>query len=630
MDGKEKAAQKAAAHFNQTNDQRGEAMIPDNGLADYVKDPAECDPFGFDFMAAIYTYQASGGEREENARGAFMNALSTLCEGIRGKGQGYWAFPYDSDEHPKALLSPTAYALLSDRTLLSFGKAAQLQAKWEMGEDWDGYQDAVGRLQNDYSEAEGALRDGRLRIDWDQFDDIREMRRRRREAEANGTEDPEELAAICPDMFTSGKWPIRNDEDGKTLDLLPALIALDERYGEPEEPRVVGGAGLPSMFMALCGIAKACGGDSLRRILRPEAIQTVAAVIGYRPPKIEINTAFPIVSAMKSTILIANGQDTQRLQPRQGSRSNERWEVSGIPSYFKEFYSNNGANPWVLNRLLGIVSSLIKNPKTGSYIDPDTGLLYVTENLLAKELAESQDSELSAPANSAPRRIAHDAMEALSTFRIRGYGQDGQKEVSAYFIAGNYIRTLNVGRVQYNNVWELEINATPMNQYGNEIGQGYDYPRPRLGHNLNARQSSMYAYITRLLHMARPRVYNTKTKQPWGTNAEWRIQPIKWETIFAEFSPMNHEALDPKTKRRIVKEFEEVLADIAEKEYEDRYRPGMPLYITASTTLDAKRGGGNGGGAWDYVEIVCSAKKHRPSVSLMAGKKEEGKKAKSK
>ena len=495
-------------------------------------------------------------------------ALESGIPLINEKPLSYWEFPYEE----QSTLFTTAYAHFLGGGWVDGEPELLERAEAACGSAFKAYCDAVQRVEDDYALALEAMGDGRIAGEW--------------QRDENGAISPQSFLPYYPDIELEFKG-----ESGK-IDPYDAMLdgLIDFNMVEDQ-------------YYALNILCKLGHADKLRELLRPEPLEQVKAIAHYPVDEMTTNHAF-INKAIDGLVDIALGEKSFVLAPKNArSKSKERYKLTASEDYCAAFFhENKGANTDHVRGIMSAVHTMRTDRRAEGYVHK--GRIWFQESTIVREWFRTQRGSIEKPRNAtAAKKAVHDAITMLSSAQISGTDASGNTIALEYFMQAAYRERLEVGgRVLEGGFWGFPENATPIEDYSKEIGQSYSYPLLD-GDVMSMKNVWIKTYLLDVLNQARGELYTKGGK----VNPRKRNTKVKrsWEEIFKRADPLRNGNLPPKTKQRIVSDFEQMLRTLAKMDNTGKLREGRPMSIKARSVRDATKGRGKG--EWVTLVIECSS-----------------------
>lgn len=487
---------------------------------------------------------------------------------INEKPPSYWDFPY-AEQSP---LFTMGYSYLLGRGWVENFPELLERAEAACGSAFKAYCDAVQRVENDYELALAAMADGRIPGEW--------------QRDESGAVSPQSFLPYYPDIEVEFKGESgKIDPYDAMLDgLIDFNMAEDQYYA----------------LHILCTLGHA---EKLREVLRPEPLEQVKAVASYPVDEMTTNHAF-INKAIDGLFEIAHGKKSFELAPKNTrSKSKEKYKLTASEDYCAAYFGGNrGANTEHVKAIMSAVHTMRTDRRAEGYMYK--GRIWFQESTIVRELLRTQQGSIEKPRNATTaKRLVHDAITMLSSAQVSGTDASGNTLALEYFMQAAYREKLIVGgRVLEGGFWGFPENATPIEDYSKEIGQSYSYPLLE-GDVMSMKNVWIRTYLLDVLNQARAELYTKGGK----VNPRKRNTKVKrsWAEIFRKADPLKNGDLPPKTKQRIVSDFEQMLRTLAKMDSTGKLRAGRPMSIKARSERDATKGRGKG--EWVNLVIECSS-----------------------
>lgn len=320
-----------------------------------------------------------------------------------------------------------------------------------------------------------------------------------------------------------------------------------------------------------------------------------------------------VAQCFKKAYEIAKGDSgVIELKPR-GGRSNESYELSGVPQYCRDYFKT-GAGDREAKAVFDAVISLIKDEQAIEC--KFLGRVWLTPAAIVEKVSETTAGTIRGRDNKQALEIVNAALLMMREFSIVGRNPSGMPIETMKVIDAERKPKIICNGNTYYDVWGFRIETYSIDDYAKELKHRRGYPKLQSPKNLSFSEGAIKDELLNVLHHLRGDLYTTDKSgnpKPRPRKSKAKIN-LSWPGIFDSTNHMRE--LDSRQKQKVVKEYEKVLKLLAEQDAHNELVEGRPLYINAYS--ERNPGKGRGKGAWKNLVIEATNEFHTPTVDLFS------------
>ena len=291
----------------------------------------------------------------------------------------------------------------------------------------------------------------------------------------------------------------------------------------------------------------------------------------------------------------------------------EEYSVICPPTRAKE-YVETGGEQSLPARVKDTCDTLIRERKADFN---SKGIAYITVNKVLKEISRTKEGTKETRSQRTYNQVLQ-ALKALVSMRVEGYGPEGDRYSLAVLDAPAYFEALTYKGNTYRDVFAFNSPKSPSETLMKAAEARRQVGKYQLtdGKPQSITEAEAEAHIREIMHEARVRLYilkHDKLPAPIKKRTSWEITR-SWDQIFRKYQPIDGKPLQYSQKQKIVRTYAEALRKVADLERQGKVIKGAPLYVKAHSTYEAGRGRGQG--AYKNLELEIHRDTVRPVIDI--------------